>query len=145
MTADRIAKIIAMAPAQVREHFDFDAGHIVGMALARLAPSCDFDRMVNSARISSSGNRASRRTALRRGQFGEDFRPIHFSHTSTWRCYRPCNANQVNSPLAVPPAQSAPQSNTLVIGQVGIAFAPHLETGSQRIQFGSGLQRQQDR
>ena len=42
---DRVAKIFAMASAQIGNGFNPDAGHVVGMLDARFPPCSDFDGM----------------------------------------------------------------------------------------------------
>ena len=82
MPTDRVAKIIAMASAQIGNGFNPDTGHVVGMLDARFPPCRHFDRMVKlSAHIEQRQFRlASNRVAS--GQFGEDGRPVHHSYTS---------------------------------------------------------------
>jgi hypothetical protein len=81
MPADRVAKIIAMASAQIRERFDFDASHVIGMFHARFPPCGDFDRVNElSAQVEQRQVRlASNRVAL--GQLCEDSRPVHHCYT----------------------------------------------------------------
>jgi hypothetical protein len=71
-----------MAPSQVRERFDLDACHIVGMLLARLSPCSDFDRV---GKLGTKIEKRQLRLASNRvasGQLGEDGCLIHHSYTS---------------------------------------------------------------
>jgi hypothetical protein len=80
MPTDRVAKIIAMASAQIGNGFNPDAVQTVSMPLARLTPGSEFDSVV---KLGTQIEQRQFRLASNRvtsGQIAEDSRPIHHSY-----------------------------------------------------------------